>query len=128
MAIKAGAYQSIPGIVATGSLASNQYYVVKAGSTAGTCKVAVTAATDAILGILQNDPASGEAAEVAFSGVCYALAEASVTYGAPLTCSTTGRVKASTTDKHEIVGIALAASSAAGDKIPVLLSRFTLSV
>lgn len=120
-------YQTIPGLTAYGDLSSYQYYVVEATSTAGQVKVATTAATDPILGILQNDPASGEAALVASQGICYALAETGVTYGAPLTCSSTGRVKASTTDKHEIVGFALAASSAAGDMIPVLLSRFTLS-
>lgn len=120
-------YQTIPGVTASGDLSSYQYYVVTATSTAGQVKVATTAATDPILGILQNDPESGEAALVAAQGICWALAETSVTYGAPLTCSSTGRVKASTTDKHEIVGFALAASSAAGDMIPVLLSRFTLS-
>jgi hypothetical protein len=120
-------YQTIPGVIATGDLSSYQYYVVCAASTAGAVKVAVTAATDPILGVLQNDPASGEAALVAAQGVCWALAEASVTYGSKLTCSSTGRVKATTTDKDEIVGIALAASSAAGDMVPVLLSRFTLS-
>ena len=122
-----GKYDSIPGLYASSTLATKQYYVVCAMSTADSVKVATTAATDPILGILQNSPAANEPAEVAFSGICKAAAEASVTYGAPLTASSTGRVKASTTDKHEIVGFALKASAAAGDVIPVLLSRFTLS-
>lgn len=120
-------YWTIPGLVATGNLASSQYKVVIAASTAGAVKVGATAASDAILGILQNDPASGEAAEVACVGICKALAETSVTYGCKLTVSSTGRVKATTTDKDEAIGIALKASSAAGDIIPVLLSRFTMS-
>jgi hypothetical protein len=119
----AGAYWALPNVIATGSLASYQYYVVKAGSTAATVKVATTKATDAILGILQNDPASGEAAEVAFMGVCLALAEASVGYGEKLTCSSTGRVKKAASDGDEVVGVALKASGAAGDLIPVMLFR-----
>jgi hypothetical protein len=124
-----GEYGTIPGLIATGDLSSNQFYVVKAGSTAKTVKVATTKATDLILGVLQNDPASGEAAEVAAWGVCLALAEASVTYGAKVTCSTTGRVTLVNADKDETLGIALCdASTSAGDLIPVLLSRFEASV
>ena len=122
-----GEYGTIPGLVATGDQSSNQYKVMAFGSTAGTVKAATTAATDTIIGVLQNDPADGEPAEVAAWGVCKALAAASVTAGAKLTCNSTGYVAATTTDKDEIIGIALAASSAAGDLIPVLLSRFTLS-
>ena len=122
-----GQYLTIPGLVATGDLSAKQYYVVKASSTAGAVKVAATAASDLLLGILQNDPTSGQAAEVACAGVCAAAAETSVTFGCKLTCSSTGRVKATTTDKDEVIGIALRASSSAGDIIPVWLSRFTLS-
>ena len=123
-----GQFFTIPGVVATADLSAKQYYVVKAGSTAATVKLADTKATDIILGILQNDPTSGMPAEVACTGVCKAAAEASVTYGAKLTCSTTGRVTLVNADKDEVVGIALAAASAAGDIIPVLLSRFEASV
>ena len=92
-----GNYFTIPGIVATGDLSSNQYYIVKAGSTAGTVKVGATAATDPVLGVLQNDPTSGQAAEVACVGVCKVIAETSVSYGDQLTVSSTGRAKTSTT-------------------------------
>lgn len=120
-------YHTIPGMVATGDLRTSQYLVVQAASTAGAVKVATTKATDKILGILQNDPNDGEAAEVAYLGICKALAANSVTFGAKLSCNSTGQVVATTTDKDEVVGIALAASTAAGDIIPVMLSRFTLS-
>jgi len=127
MAIKSGEYWSVPGVVATGDLSSYQYYVVKHGSTAGTCKVATTAATDTLMGILQNDPANGEAAEVACDGIVYALAETSVTAGSAVTCSSTGRVKTTTTNLDQIIGFAMTASSAAGDKVVVHLSRGTLA-
>ena len=107
------------GLVATGDLSSYQYYVMKFGSTAGTVKVA-TAVTDALAGILQNEPASGEAAEVAVLGVVKAAAEASVTAGAYLTVSSTGRVKKTTTDLDFTVGQALEASSSAGDIIQIV--------
>lgn len=127
MAIKAGKYWSVPGVVATGDLSSYQYYVVKHASTAGACKVATTAATDTLLGILQNDPTSGQAAEVAFLGIAKAAAEASVTAGSAVTCSSTGRVKTTTTDLDQIIGFAAAASSSAGDIIPVIVVRGTLA-
>jgi hypothetical protein len=117
-----GKYLSLPGLTATGDLSSKQYMVVQAASTAGAVKLATTAATDLLLGVLQNDPTSGQAAEVAFAGVCQALSEDSVTFGSYLTCSTTGRVKTTTTDGDEIVGFALRAGDA-GDKIPVMLKR-----
>ena len=127
MAVGGQYWTATNGLVATGSLASNQYYVVKHGSTAGTVKVATTPATDTLVGILMNDPASGEAAEVAVLGVVRAAAEASVTAGAALTCSSTGRVKATTTDLHQVVGYALEASSSAGDLINIVVARQTLA-
>lgn len=112
----------IPGLVATATLAAKQYYVVQASSTAGECKVGATAATDPILGIVQNDPAAGEVALVQYDGIAKAAAETGVTFGSSLTVSSTGRVTTTTTDGDRIVGIALAASSAAGDLIQVALS------
>ena len=123
-----GQYFTIPGVVATGDLSAKQYYVVKVGSTAGTVKLADTKASDALVGILQNDPTSGQPAEVACAGVCKAACEASVTYGGKLTCSTTGRVTLVNADKDEVIGIALASSGTAGYIIPVLISRFEASV
>jgi hypothetical protein len=114
------------GLVATGDLSTSQYKVVKYGSTAGTVKVASTS-TDAMAGVLQNEPASGEAALVACLGVCKAQAEASVTAGCFVTASSTGRVKKTTTDHDYVIGKALEASSSAGDIIQVLVAPATIS-
>jgi len=119
-----GNYFTIPGVVATATFAAKQYYIVKASSTAGEVKVADTKASDHILGIIQNDAIAAQEAEVACVGVCKAAAETSVAYGDALTTSSTGRVKATTVDGDQIVGIALEASSAAGDIISVLLSLY----
>jgi len=106
------------GLVATGDLRTKQYYVVKYGSTAGTVKVA-TAVTDGLVGILQNEPNDGEAAQVAGLGYCKALGEASVSAGSYLTVSSTGRVKATTTDLDYTIGQAVEATAAAGDVIQI---------
>jgi predicted RecA/RadA family phage recombinase len=118
-------YDSLPGLKATATLAAKQYYIVQASSTAGEVKVCTTPASDPVLGVVQNDPAAGEAADVAFSGVCKAAAETGVSFGDRVTCSATSRVKTTTTDGDRIVGIALAASTAAGDIIPLALSLHT---
>ncbi len=117
-----GEYNTIPGLVAGADLSAAQFKVVKAASTGGAVVVG-SAATDKCLGVLQNNPKNGEAAEVAFLGVCKALAEASVTYGARVTSSSTGRVKVTTTANDTVIGHSLGtASTSAGDLIPVLLS------
>lgn len=121
MAYDAG-YLTIPGFVATGDLSSSQYKLVKLASTAGAVKVC-SAATDVSIGVLYNEPASGEAALVAHGGVVKMLSEASVTAGAYVAPSTTGRAKVTTTGNDDVVGIALTAGDA-GDIISVLWARF----
>ena len=72
-----GEYQTIPGLIANSTgLAAKQYYVVQLESTGGIVKLS-TSGTSKTIGALQNDPAAGEAAEVAWSGVFKVAAEAS---------------------------------------------------
>jgi len=111
-----GHYFTIPGLIANGtSLATKQYYIVQHASTAGQVKLA-TSGTSKILGVLQNDPAAGEACEVAAPGGVFKVAcEASVSLGDKLTSSSTGRAKSTTTSGHRLIGQALEAySTAAG--------------
>ena len=111
-----GHYFTIPGLIANGtSLAAKQYYIVQHASTAGQCKLA-TSATSKILGVLQNDPAAGEACEVAaVGGIFKVMCEASVSLGDRLTASSTGRAKTSSTSGNVLIGQALEAySTAAG--------------
>lgn len=115
-----GEYFTIPGLVATATLAAKQYYVVQLSSTAGECKVA-TSGTSQVIGVVQNDPAAGEAAEVAFVGIAKVAVEASTTKGSYLTSSSTGRAKTTTTDGNVCIGVALEAYSTAGGIISVLL-------
>lgn len=115
-----GEYWSIPGLSAASSLASAQYYVVQLCSTVGQVKLA-TSGTSKVIGVVQNDPAASEAADVAFLGIVKAACEASTTVGSFLTSSSTGRVKITTTDADRIVGMALESYSTAGGIIRVAM-------
>ena len=112
---------TIPGLVAGESLASWQYGAVKLASTAGQV-IKATATTDVILGIVQNDPASGEPAVVAVLGVSKAVAGVStaVAVGAHLTCNATG-VITQATDNSQDFAVAIDATTAASQLFRVLL-------
>jgi len=118
----------IPGLVAGADLSSSQYKVVKFASTAGQVKLVAGTGGTAI-GILQNDPASGEPALIAGPGsVATALAgPTDIAIGELLGFDTTARVADHTTDNRRIIAQALEASTAANDEIQVLvlgLSRY----
>jgi hypothetical protein len=115
------------GLVASASLAAKQYHLVKMASTAGQVIVAA-AGTDAIIGVVQNDPAAGEAASIAVGGVLKVAGEASVSVGDWVTSSTTGRAKTTTTDGNIVLGTAIDATSAAGDIIRVATGLSALYV
>jgi hypothetical protein len=111
----------LPGVTAGLTLAAKQYAVVKFASTANAV-VAVTATTDAAVGIVQNDPAAGEAALVAISGVAIGIAGVNdLAAGELVGFNTTGQVVDHTTDNRRIIGQALDASTAVGDYVRVKL-------
>lgn len=112
----------IPGMLAGSSFASAQYKVVKFASTAGQV-VPVTATTDNGIGIIQNDPATGQEALIAGPGsVAKAIAGASdIAAGELLGFNTTGQVADHTTAGRWTIAMALQASTAVGDYISVLV-------
>lgn len=111
----------LPGVIAGLTLAAKQYAVVKFASTANAV-VAVNATTDLAVGIVQNDPAAGEAALVANGGIALALAGVSdLAAGEVVGYNTTGQVVDHTTDNRRIIGQALDASTAVGDVVRVRL-------
>lgn len=112
----------ISGLVASGDLSAVQWQPVKAASTAGAV-VACSAVTDAVLGILVNDPTSGQPAEIVCAGNTKAKFAASVTYGAKLTPNSTGYLAVSSTANDQVVGIALEASNSAGEIHPMFVVR-----
>lgn len=128
-----GQAQTTPSVVFSGLLAgadlsSKQYYLVKLASTAGEV-VAAGAGTDAIIGVIYNDPADGEAALIADGGVLKVAGEASVSVGDWVTASSTGRAKTTTTDGDVAIGMAIDATSAAGDiiRVKAALSRIYIA-
>jgi len=82
---------AIPGLKASGTVV--QYRAVKMDSTAlQVVAISNANAPDRPIGILQNDPASGEAAEVAYCGVCKAEYGDNVSVGDSLSLDNNGKL------------------------------------
>lgn len=109
--------QVVVSFTAGADLSAKQYNFVKIS---GTGVVIVAADTDVPIGVLLNDPASGETAAVCVSGVVKLEASAAITAGAVLGTSAAGlavtRVPGTDTTKY-IVGRAITAAGASGDII-----------
>lgn len=109
------------GVKAGLTLAAHQYKVVKWASTAGAV-VVVTATTDTAIGIVVNDPAVNEPANVADDGIVPAIAGVSdLAVGENVGYDTTGRVVDHVTDNRRSIGKALEASTAVGDIVLIQL-------
>ncbi len=91
--------------VAGADLSALQFTAVKYGSDEAI--VGATSNNEPILGILQNKPTSGQAAAVAIGGIAKALVgSGGWSSGDMLTATTGGALIATTTNNHQIVGIA----------------------
>lgn len=112
----------IPGLLAGESLASSQYHVVKMGATAGEVKL-VNSTSNVAIGVLQNNPADGEVAEVVVLGVTKAKAGGTITAGALLGWNTTARLVAVTGDNTGVFAIAPEAASS-GDICTIILTGY----
>lgn len=108
------------------TLIAKQFYAVKQ-HTDGTLILAA-AATDKIVGVLQNKPAVGAGAVVRFLGTTKMLSGGTISVGAWVTSDSNGKAVATTTDKDVVIGKYLGtAAAASGDVIEVQLGIFTLS-
>lgn len=108
------------------TLAAKQFYIVKQ-HTDGTIILAA-AATDKILGVLQNKPAVGSPALVRIGGTTKVVAGGAINPGAWVTSDSNAKAVATTTDKDVVFGKYLGAAAAAdGDIIEVQIHIFTLS-
>lgn len=101
---------------ANADLSSSQFLFIV--PTSG--KAAVAGDGVAAIGVLQNNPPSGGAAQVAYAGVTKVKASAAISVGAKIASTAAGKAVTAASGKHA-VGIALAAASADGDIIPMLL-------
>ena len=96
-------------------LSTKQYYFVKLDN-AGKA-VVCDGATDKPVGVLQNNPTSGQAAEVVVVGLTKVSSDAGLTIGALIGTSADGQADAKTpgTDTTEyVVGTVLVTTGAAG--------------
>jgi len=115
-----GTYLALTGVKATASLAAKQYYGVKLSSTAGEVKIC-SSCKDVVIGLVQNNPAAGEAAIVAVVGEAIGIAGTAITLASFVTVNTSGQLEATTTDNRMICGQAQQAAANTGDLIKVLL-------
>jgi len=110
-------------LVATADLSSWQYKAVKltSGTNRG-CEPA-DADNDPSIGILQNAPASGEAAQVAIGGISKAKFGATLAVGAAVECqATSGEMIANTTGGYAIGLVVEAAADGETGSILVIPS------
>ena len=112
--------------IASEDLSSKQFYIVQLDASGG-IEVGESA-TDLLVGVLQNTPASGEAANYRFLGTTKVIAGGTINPGAWVTSDTAGKAVATTTDKDVVIGRFIGtAAAASGDIIEIQLSIFTLS-
>lgn len=104
-------------------LSGNQYYFVKADTTEG--QVVLFDGTGSPLGILMNQPASGQGAEVALEGGAFLKCGAGATAGAQLKAASTGKGALCVDEDDEVScrADAMAGTSSDGDVIAVILDR-----
>lgn len=115
MAWETGAGIKLPGLTAAADLSAKQYYFVKLAS-ATTVNVC-SALTDVPIGVLQNTPTSGQAAEVLALGVSKVSGDENLAAGSLIGPSADGQADIRTigTDTtHYVVGQVILDNSAAG--------------
>lgn len=98
---------------------TGRYYIVKL-DTSGNIVLA-TAATGAIVGVLQNKPASGEAALYRFGGTTKVICGGTVAIGDWVTTDSAGKAITTTTEGDCCVGRALKAG-VTGDLIEIQMN------
>ena len=118
------AYQNVShhslSLVAAADLSAKQFHAVTVNS-AG--RAAIADADDQVIGIVQNNPASGQAATVAFGGVSKAAAGGNITAGNRVTANASGQIVAAANAGDSVIGVALT-GGASGEIISVLLAPF----
>lgn len=122
MAYELSDSQVVLSIPAGADLSAKQFTFVKLS---GTDVVSAAAATDIPVGVLLNDPTSGEVAAVAVSGVVKLKASAAIVAGVLVGTTSTGTavtLVAGTDDTKFILGRAVTAAGAAGDIITVAIN------
>ncbi|HSG63301.1 MAG TPA: hypothetical protein VLA24_17890 [Pseudomonadales bacterium] len=113
----------IPGLTASADLSAKQFYFVKMSGekTVTVC----AAATDKPIGVLQNAPTSGQAANVCVVGVSKVSGDADLNFGDLIGTSADGQADAKTpgTDTTEYtVGSVVNGNAAAGGLVTAVIN------
>lgn len=98
-----------------------QYFIVKADTANDQSVVLGAAATDPIVGVLQNKPKAGQGALVRFIGTSKVIAGGTITRGDKVTSNASGQAITTVTAGNTVVGIALS-SAVVGDIVEILLA------
>ena len=118
--------QTVKSFLAGESFAAKQYYAVEQSSVANnTVVVAGAGAAEGshAIGIVQNKPASGEAASVAIGGTSKLVMVANCDAGEKIMSDGNGKGTPADADQKSVIGIALEANTAGdGGVIEVLLT------
>jgi len=86
-----------------------------------------TSATAASIGVTDEITVAANArVDVVLSGIAWVTAGAALTRGSPITADASGRAVAAAAVGNRIVGIALEAAAAAGDRIRVVIAQGVL--
>jgi hypothetical protein len=107
--------------VSTGDLSAAEFVIVKISTTVDQNVVIAAAATDPIIGVLQNKPKAGEPAVVRWGGSTKVIAGGTITAGDCVTSDGSGHAITTTTTGNVILGRALQ-SAVSGDIFEVALS------
>lgn len=127
MAYELSDSQVVLSIPAGADLSTKQYTFVKLS---GSTVISAAAATDLPIGVLVNDPKSGETAAVAVSGIVKLKASAAIAVGALVGTTSTGTgvtLVAGTDTTKYILGRAVTAAGASGDIITVAVNCANIS-
>jgi len=110
---------SIGTLTAAADLSAKQFHAVKI--TAAQQVNLSTVAGEPVIGILQNKPASGAAADIMVIGVTKVKAGAAIAAGASVMAGADGRIITAATAGSEVIGKALEAAANADEIISILL-------
>lgn len=106
------------------TLAAAQYKLVELATGSNNTVEIVDGVNDMPIGIVTNNPASGEAATIIHAGITQAIAGGAITAGDLLKPTAAGKVQTATqaaTDSYAVVGRALQAATGDGEIITVAL-------
>ena len=112
----------IPGLRAGADLSAQQFRFVKPGAADGDV-VAVSATGERAFGVLLDNPKPGMTAEVASFEITEVTAGAPIPYGAEVQTDAQGRAIVAVSG-GAVLGRALQAATAAGDRISIAMNCF----